>query len=236
MKLKFFLFVCILFVASNQIVIGQSRSPVDLRSNLGMYSGDLLNFYNEVSRNKMMEPVDLTEIDGSPYLDNEFRVGSVITRDSVQYAGLELRYNIYNDVIEFRKNDLDIELNENFPMLYAVVGNDVFVKTSNSSGYFQVVQTGKAFLVKKLKVKFVDQKEASGYQTAKRPSFKQLNPDYYIEMELGGEALQIEKNEDLLRIFSDAKDNIETYLKKEKIKANRESDLIKVLNYYSEIN
>ncbi|WP_372773224.1 hypothetical protein [Mangrovibacterium sp.] len=235
MKLKCFVFIGVLFVGGIQIAVAQSRAAVDLRSNLGMYSGDLLNFYNEVSRNKMMEPFDLTEIDGSPYLDNEFKKGNVITKDSVQYAGLELRYNIYNDALEFRKNDLDIELNENFPLLYAVVGDDVFVKASNAAGYFQVVQTGDAFLVKKIKVKFVDRKEATGYQAAKKPSFKLLKPDYFVEKELSGEAFRVESNEDLLRIFSDRQDEIETYFKKEKIKVSKESDLIKFWDYYNSI-
>jgi len=233
MKLRIIVLMALL--SSVEMVFGQERAGDDLRSSLGLYSGDLLNFYNEVSRNKMLDQVDLSGIDGTPYLNGEFEKGFVVTKDSVQYAGLDLRYNIYNDVIEFKKNDLAMELNESFPFLYAVVNDQAFVKADNEDGYFQVVASGDVYLLKKLKMKFVDPKPASGYQSFKRPSFSELKPDYYIEKQIGGDAFQIKNADDLAKIFADKAGEIKAFVKKEKVKADKETDLLKVLNYYNSI-
>lgn len=224
-------FVCGGFILSN----AQERAGDDLRSGLGLYSGDVMNFYNEVSRNQAMEVFDLSRVDGSPYLVNEFETGELVTKDSVQYAGLALRYNIYNDVIEFEKNDLEIELNPNFPMLYAVIGDDIFVAASNRDGYFRVVSTGKVYLLEKLKLKYADAKEASGYQAAKRPSFRPLRSDFYIQKGLGGDVVKVESKNDLLGALADSEQEVASFIKSEKIKAGSEDDLKKLVDYYNSL-
>lgn len=233
MKLKIFVFI--LLLSFIKTAWSQERAGDDLRSSLGLYSGDLLNFYNEFSRNKMLDPKDLSGIDGSPYLNTDFENGFVVTKDSIQYAGLALRYNIFNDVIEFERNDVAMELNENFPLLYVVVDDEVFVKASNKEGYFQVVQAGKTYLLKKLKVKYTDAKPASGYQAYKRPAFAELKPDYYIAKELGGEAYELKSTGDFAEILADRNSDLRAFLKKEKIKIDREADLVKVLDYYNSL-
>ena len=55
MKLRIIVLMALL--SSVEMVFGQERAGDDLRSSLGLYSGDLLNFYNEVSRNKMLDQV-----------------------------------------------------------------------------------------------------------------------------------------------------------------------------------
>ncbi|WP_163716649.1 hypothetical protein [Mangrovibacterium lignilyticum] len=216
-------------------VSAQERAGDDLRSGLGLYSGDVMNFYNEVARNKAMESFDLSLVDGSPYLNNEFVTGDIVTKDSVQYAGLKLRYNIYNDAIEFEKGDLAIELNPNFPLLYAVIGDDIFVKAEDKDGFFRVVSTGKVYLVEKMKIKYNDAKPASGYQAAKRPSFRSLNSDYYIQSVPGGEATELSNKNDVMSIFSDSKSEVAGFIKSEKIKIDKAEDLKKLVAYYNSL-
>lgn len=213
----------------------QERSAVDLRSNLGLYSGDLLNFYNEVAKNKQMEKFDISLVDGSPYLQNEFIKGELVTTDSIQYKGLPLRYNIYNDGIEFKKNDLELELNSNFPFLYAVIDDAVFVKAENEKGYFALRTLGPVYVLEKMNMRYIDAKPASGYHAAKGPSFKILDSDFYIQQEIGGKITALKKESDLLKMLPDHEEALKAFIKKEKLKVSKKKDLFKIIDYYNSL-
>ena len=227
--------VSILFFSLVLTLNAQERSAVDLRSNLGLYSGDLLNFYNEVAQNKKMEKFDITSVEGSPYLNNEFIKGELVTIDSVQYAGIPLRYNIYNDVIEFKKNDLELELNNNFQLLYAIIDDAVFVKAKNQEGYFTVQSSGPVYLLEKMNIRYSDAKAASGYRPATLPSFKNLDSDYYIQKKLGEEATVVKNEAELLEQLSDKKEELKVFIKNEKLKVSRGEDLVEIIEYYNSL-
>lgn len=213
----------------------QERSAVDLRSNLSLYTGDLMNFFNEVAQNKMMESVDINTVEGSPYLINEFIKGELVTTDSIQYAGLFLRYNVFNDAIEFRKNDTEIELNESFPLLYALIDNDIIVKAKNEKGYFLVKTTGPLYVLEKMNIKYVNAKPASGYRAATKPAFKNFKSDYFIQKELGGDVFKIEDESDIIKVIPDKKQEVKDLIKKENLKVSKEGDLVEIVNYYNSL-
>ncbi len=223
-------FILILTISISE---AQERKAIDLRSNLGLYTGDLMNFYNEVAQNKMMESIDISTVEGSPYLNSEFIKGELVTTDSVQYAGLPLRYNVYNDALEFKKNDVEIELNERFPLLYAVIDNTTIVKTKNVEGYFLVRTSGPLYVLEKMNIKFIDGKPASGYRSATKPAFKNFKPEYYIQKDIGKEAYKIDSESDLLNLIPDKKQEVKDLIKKEKLKISKDGDLVEIINYYN---
>jgi hypothetical protein len=221
-----------ILILSASISEAQERKAVDLRSNLGLYTGDLMNFYNEVAQNKMMESFDIKAVKGSPYLNNEFIKGELVTTDSIQYSGLPLRFNIYNDAIEFRKDNVDMELNEKFPLLYAVIDNTTVVKAKNEKGYFLLRTSGPLYILEKMNVKYVDAKPASGYRPATKPEFKSFKPDYYIQRNIGENAYKINDESDVLNLIPDKKQEVKDFIKKEKLKVSKQADLVEIVNYY----
>ncbi len=213
----------------------QERTGDDLRSNLGLYSGDLMNFYNEVAQNKLLETDDISSIEGSPYLYDEFTKGDIVTTDSILYSGIMLRYNIYNNVIEFKKNDVALELNEKFPLLYALVNNAIFVKIENQEGYFLRLSSGKLNLLEKKRIKFAQSKPASGYRATTKAAFKKLDSQYFIYKNSDTPMVEIKKKTDFLPLVSDKKEEIEDYMKKENIKITKGEDLAALVDYYNSL-
>ena len=84
-----------------------------------------------------------------------------------------------------------------------------------------------------MKVKFVDAKPASGYRSATKPAFKIFKPDYYIQKNIGGDAYKIEDDADVLKLIPDKKQEVKDMIKKEKLKASKEGDLVEIINYYN---
>lgn len=68
----------------------QLSSAVDFVRTYKIASGE---YYSELTEK---------DIQGSPFLNQEFVNGSVYTTTKFQYADIPLRYNIYNDNIEFK--------------------------------------------------------------------------------------------------------------------------------------
>ena len=133
------------------------------------------DFYrHNQSQTQLMNPFhSTTEINGSPYLNDEFLNGKVYTTSKTQFVDIPLRLNIYNDQVEFRNAEGQvyaiatpeiIELIEfgEYQIEYLSYQNGNKVST----GYFLLLEKGEASLYSKLRVTLEQPKKAGGYQDA----------------------------------------------------------------------
>ena len=155
-----------------------------------------------------------------------------------------MRYNIYNDAIEMKKNltdevATDLIKSEN---IYAKINDKryhyrdyVDEEGKSKSGYFILISSrGDSRLYLKKSKKFIPKKESTDpYGSGSPASFRDHNK-YYFEIN-NSLFLIPEKKKVFLKQFPDKKEEITKFIKSQKINLKKKEDLIKLLNYYSSI-
>lgn len=181
------------------------------------------------------------KIEGSPYLNDEFIEGNVYTTSKTRFVDVPLRYNIYNDQVEFRNADDQvlaiatpeiIELVEfgEFRMEYIPFLNGKKIL----NGYFLVLEKGEASLYVKSNVILEQAKQAVAYQDAQPASFIRRSDEFYIK--IGKEAAKpASKKKDLQEIFTDMDSSISAYLKNNKVRPDNLESLKELVIHYNSL-
>lgn len=180
-------------------------------------------------------------IKGSPYLNNEFVTGTVFTTSKIQYKGLSLNFNVYNDQIEFVGRDNQIleivepELIEKIEYGdIRIVYDEYIVSDDLKKGFFIEERSGQASLYRKPKVIFEPATQAAALVNAKPARFKRLRDEFYIKIGQTPAKL-VSSKKDLPKIFSEYHEELESFIKKNKIKPNNVDDLNELLKYYTSL-
>lgn len=176
------------------------------------------------------------DIKGSPYYDANFHLAKVADN----YENVIIRYNAYKDEIEFQK-DGKIQVLPKDSVFYKIEILKpktviVFLDTNDSmSGYFFELKNGKNSLYKKIKTDFKDVVPASNSYASEKPAtFRTDAPQYYIKTAEGSFIKNPKNGKDIMQTTGN--DNvIESFLKSNKIKFNKEADLIKLLDFLNSL-
>ena len=118
---------------------------------------------------------DESEIEGTPYLAENFTPGEVHFKQG-DPTSAALRYNIFNDYMEFQQNGKTYILDPT-PQINKVVVNDyIFVvekyesKGKVKQGYFTLLDSGKVMLLAKQMVIFRERKEVKALESSATPA------------------------------------------------------------------
>ncbi|WP_372948862.1 hypothetical protein [Mariniphaga sp.] len=205
------------------------KKAVELLDFNRRHSGDISKFLTEAN------------INGSPFLNDEFIEGSVFTTSKTQFVGVPLRYNIYNDQIEFQLGENPVQAlaaPETIEMVqygeytfeYAPFTNAKKIKR----GFFIIEEKGNATLYSKPQLIFENAKEPAAYQDAVPARFLKRPDEYYIRV--GKEpAMLMAKKKDLEEVFPDHKDEISGFIKKNKVKPNDQELLKELVQFYNSL-
>ena len=126
------------------------------------------------------------EIQGSPYLNKEYNVGTVLIEGDVLYKDIPLRYNCFTDVLEFSKNDVAYDLSPKSVVKRAEFGGQVFTYKDYESNkgiaksYFRILLEGKALLCIRYSIQFYEKELVKGYADAKPARFDDFEKSYYV--------------------------------------------------------
>jgi hypothetical protein len=221
--MKNLVFLIILFCFSSLFVKAQSVTwgdPFPTKNSYGRFN------------------LKLNDISGTPYLDNEYVLGTVSTNDGVKYKDIPLRYNCFNDVLEIKKDDQPYDLLPKEKAARAEFGGQIFCYlpygNDASKAYFQVLIDGKARLCARYRVNFYEKEEAKGFADAKPARFDDLLETYWVSLGQAPLKLVLKKNQ-LLDVLSDKKNEVEAFLTKEKLSLKKPDDLKKVITYYNSL-
>lgn len=196
---------------------------------------------NKMLRGENRELLNENDIKGSPYLEDNFINGAVYTTARAKYVDIPLRYNIYNDQIEFKAEDNTVQAMAtpetiekvefgNYKMVYVPYS----VSKKVRHGFFVVLEDGKSSLYSKPRVTLKASTEPGAYKEAEPAKFER-NPDqYYIKVGTS-QAKLVGNKKDLLEIFGDHQKQIETFIKKHKVKPNNPESLKELVQYYNSL-
>ena len=161
------------------------------------------NFYGH-------KKITLSDIKGSPYLDTQYRKGTVMTDDGLTYKDIPLRYNAYTDVLEFQKNGTSYDLMPKDRVKKADFGGQVFTYRNYEPGgpanraYFTILSEGKATLLGRYMVNFYEEEPLKGYADPKPARFDDLMESFWISMK-EAPAIKILNSKKLLEALNDKK-------------------------------
>ena len=183
---------------------------------------------------------DLTieDIEGTPFLVKDYTNGTIYTIQKQKFVDVPLRYNMYNDRIEFQTADgnaAEIAVPDDVEKIEFGTYEFWYVKLSGGKkGFLQVLEKGEACLYAQHKALFRDKKAPAAYQDAEPARFEQLPTVYFIGI-MGEEAKPAGSKKELVQIFPDHQAEIETFISKNKIKSNKPESLTELVKYYNSL-
>ncbi|WP_294250916.1 hypothetical protein [uncultured Chryseobacterium sp.] len=175
------------------------------------------------------------DIMGSPYQNKSFLPAKISGSPN---ENVSVRYNNYKDEIEFKKNDeiFSLPKKAEYSRIEVISTRQIIVLlniSDETNGYFYELVKGNNSLYKKSKTKFIDFVPASnGYTSDKPASFKTMDPEYYINIK--NKFIKPKNQKEIIEQFPDKKESLTSFFKSNKIKFDKEEDLIKLVNFLNQ--
>jgi hypothetical protein len=180
-------------------------------------------------------------IEGSEYLNENFVKGDLLTQNSESFTDIPMRYNAYSDNMEVKLPDSMIYCLSDPGLIFQVkMRKDVMIYTHYVSpmgerdGFLFVLYEGKCSLYRRNYKVFNEKIPSNGILNEVPAKIADKPKEYYIRLNDTPPVIILSKK-DLLLVLRDHSDELEKYLKKEKIRLNQEEDLIKVITYYDSL-
>lgn len=212
-----------------------AQSIYDLRNAIDFFES------NKMQRGEYRNTISEKDIEGSPYFNDAFTNGTIFTTQKIQYNDIPLRYNIFNDEMEFQTPDNKIlaiaapEIVEK-----AVIGEYTFSNIPYKLGnkvkraYFILLTEGKVSLYARAEVIYQKPKEAAAYKDPEPAKFVQRPHSYYLRLN-EEPAVKVESKKDLIKFFTDHQKQVEDFIKGNKVKPSKEEKLIELIKYYNSL-
>lgn len=182
-----------------------------------------------------------SDIEGSPFLSDEFIEGTIYTYQNDKFNKIPLRYNIYNDELEFKNPDNQIMAIATPEIIEkAVLGEHLFsnilYKYGNKTkrGFFVLLLEGTVSAYVKYGIKYREAKEAAAYKDPEPAQFIKIPNSYYLRYNEDA-AIKVESKKDLINFFPNHQKKVEEYIKKNKVKPAKEDRLLQLIRYYNSL-
>lgn len=180
--------------------------------------------------------IKLVNVEGSELLYPNWQPGSVKIASGTVYSNLLLKYNLYEDQLYFLGKD-SVSMKFINPINEFHIGNDVFkngypsIKTFNNLSFYLVLVEGKTTLLKKLSKNILEVKEFNSSITTKKIMDDKA---YFLLME--GTIVQVKNDKtSFLSVLINKKDEMDLFLKTNKINFKKDEDLITFVNSYNSL-
>ena len=181
--------------------------------------------------------LDYREIEGSPFRVDSLVEGYIFLKDS-GIVRIPLRYNIYEDEIEYL-DDQNLMILENVNQIdYITIGEDTIVykryNNGNDQGYLVQKVRGDCSLYAKYVIEYHEMEAPiTSYHSPKPPSFVHRAPQWYVSMDDGPmEHVDLNSSEfnDLFGVHART---MKAYKKSQKLKFGREEDVIRLFEHFN---
>ena len=160
------------------------------------------------------------DIEGSPYLTDEFIRGTVFIENEQPYAAM-MRYNAYQDEIQVQGSDGISSLFKR-DYVWAEIGGQSFRietykdRSGTSKGYFVELNRGKVRLLKRIVREFKEgQPAVSSYSQDTPPRFDEQVTYYMVREGSPAEEVRLRKK-DILDFLSS--EEVESYIREQKLR------------------
>ncbi|MCT4646531.1 MAG: hypothetical protein N4A74_16195 [Carboxylicivirga sp.] len=226
--MRYLFFIMILFVCINTQAQEYFATP------------EFRKFWQNLDHLKSLESDDAVNYKGSPYI-YESEKASLSLSNNEQIKGLTLRYNIYNDRMEIKKDQQFYNVPREAFIKSILLDGHLFKLIIYRSGnkkkttYCEVmVEDSLCSLYLKHKIILKQAEDPKPYQDAKPPEFKRVNPLLYISIHQKPAVLVASKN-DFIDLMPNHKAEIARYIKKNKVKFKKPDSVKQLVEYYNSL-
>ncbi|MDD4227321.1 MAG: hypothetical protein WCY58_10950 [Mariniphaga sp.] len=203
------------------------KSVIDFFNSHKLQQGDLKSVLVE------------SDIEGSPYLSDDFVDGSLYTTSKTRYDGVAIRYNVYNEQVEIRSDDGQVlglavpDVIERLEFGGYQLENVAYSSAKKvKKGFLVVLEKGYASLYSGPRVQFIDTKPAGAYQDSQPAKFVKRPDEYFIKV--GKDPARIiSKTKDIVAQFPDHQKEVAAFIKKNKVRINQPESLKELIQYYN---
>ena len=178
------------------------------------------------------------KVEGTPFLNDNFVVGIVYAKDE-KYEGIPMRYNMYDDNIEFKQNNQLLILDPQ-PRIRKVeldghtfVVGDYELKGQPKQGYFLLLDSGQVTLMSKKVVSYREQQAPKGLDSGPTPAKYSNAPDVFYFKIGNGALMKVDNIKKMIAGFPDKQTELTEFAKKEKTSPKKEDELVKLVKYYN---
>ncbi|WP_167606581.1 hypothetical protein [Maribellus sediminis] len=207
----------------------QLNQAIDFFRTNKMVNGEIKNMISE------------KDIEGSPYLNPEFIKGDVYTSSKVKFVEIPLRYNIYNDEMQFQSPDGKVAAIAAPEIIEKVTFGDYtmeyipFISAKKiRRGFFKLVVKGNATLYARPNIEYRQPVPPGAYKEPEPARFLEKTDSYYIRIGMDA-AQKIESKSDLENVFPDHAKEVANFIKKNKVNQRKEDKLKALVEYYNSL-
>jgi len=180
---------------------------------------------------------NMENVDGTPYLDNEFHSASVRTKSGFDTSGVKVKFNAYGNEIIFLQDGIELALDDfemvSYPKLQNGAISQVVFKTGfpkidnlNDNTVYQVLASGsKIYLLKHISKKLEDLKTMGDYNRKEFVTREQL---YIYSPSLGIKKIKADKKA-LIALFPELTEKIESVIEEKGLSIRKENNLITLI-------
>jgi len=201
----------------------------------------LTEFYSEYRTVKLRDKNATSEIAGTPYENDDFVPGEIVTTNLQRYSGIPLRLNNYSNQMEFTNENGDIyDIGAPETIEFIKIGEEKYVYSPYASGnkvmkgYFKVLAEGDVILLQKKNVMLKPAELPQGYKDAVPATFVKNQDEFFIRI-LPAEAKQFDNRKQLAELLPSFSADLETFIKKNKTRFSKSSDLKELIDYYNSL-
>jgi len=192
----------------------------------------LMSDVNALQARQFTGKMSYKEIEGTPYYNSDFVKGTIYLNDG-NYAQLLIRFDLFQDEMEFKKDEKILWLMKKDIKSIAYGNEKIWVMPNFDDGsklsYYFVSDSGKNMLYVKKKVAFYEMVPPKGYADAIPDRFDRDKDEFYIQLE-GSSPQKIKTRKALLAMLSGNNAALD-FMKKEKMRADNFEDLKKLIAF-----
>ncbi len=239
------------FVAQSKYVIAQLLSPIILKAmSISLFLG-ILVYNNECKAQGEYANISTSNagtfeiqtniknealaVDGSPYLNDEWKSGLVYLKDGKVMEIEMLNLNIHKNVIAYMKGSNVYNSSKDLDVERFQIGNQIFIAQNidNQKVFLQKISDGdRITLYKQTTCDFVAGQPSKGYIEATRPKYVPKS-EYFAQLPGKGVVNFKLKKKEILSFMLDKESAINSFISKNNMNVKNESELIQVFDYYN---
>lgn len=234
-------FTTLSFAQQGTVTEGGSGGSAEIRVGDSYFQNRIRqSLYSEIAADRDLDTADIV---GSIYLKDGFLPSKIQDSRLNNSTAVLLRYNIYNDIFEVKYGyDDDV---------YGLIKNKDFVAELNGkkfiyqtytdasgkvkSGYLEIIESNKDFSIyKQYYQQLTMPRKARTSLESDVPARINTYSTYYIERNNELKVLKLNRK-DIASAFPENKNEINTFIKKERLKFKDDKDILKLATYIKSI-
>lgn len=194
--------------------------------------GDLIGQVDWIKRVEGQSP----QIEGSPYLIDEFITGTIYFDKKYRIEKIPLRINLYNGDMEFKEKNVTMAIAEPRRIDKVVMGEFTFIyipenKKEKLEGFVRMWNPELPSVITKMEIDFLKKEPAKPYVDPKPDRFERGHDKHFL-LTSSNEIEKITSVKKLIQAIGEHESELSQYAKQEKISSGNIEELVKLIEYY----